>query len=87
MCDRSHLASERSIKLKCSICDKRRSDCTQWTDTIDFGGENYRVILVTVCPQCRRNPDVVDAKLGNWAKRLRDEADVLDSFRKSKAGS
>jgi hypothetical protein len=86
MCDRSHLASDQSEeRKKCSLCKKRRPDCVHWTGTTDIGGDDYRVIIVTVCPQCRRNPDVVDAKLRRWAKRLRDEADVLDSFRKSEA--
>jgi len=65
---------------KCSFCDGLHSDCIVWTGATDIDESGYSAIIVKICPKCRRDPETVDAKLRQWATRLRGQAAVLESL-------
>jgi hypothetical protein len=65
---------------KCSFCDGRRTDGTRWIGATDIDDGGYSVVTITICPECRRDPEMVDAKLRKWAMRLRGQAAVLERF-------
>jgi hypothetical protein len=83
MCDRSHL-SEQAIDSRasrpCSICKAHHADSTVLTGTTEMDEHGYRVVVVTLCPECRRDPQAIDRKFRHWARRLRAEADVIESL-------
>ena len=86
MCDRKHLAVDKAER-KCNFCEGRRSDITQWAGATDIDEDGYRVVVISVCDECRRDPDMVGVKLRKWADRLRSEAAVLESFSPREAGN
>jgi hypothetical protein len=55
------------------------SNSTVLSAPTEMDEDGYRVVVVTLCPECRRDPHI-DRKLRQWARRLRAQADVVESL-------